>query len=312
MPLRTASALHQEMHSFLATDAIAVMERLKSSGRPQRNAYPQMNYVRSKNEFARQSRSETTSQEFVELHPESIESMDESYRSAFRSPWSSTQTPTLFPLTQPRPLQTRSFASPQSTPEPPARRYKKRTIYNDEIVYDTEFTGIHTDINPNLIQQLGGSKSALALLAEQAANLYAQLPRSDEVAATSGLRLESSVPGASGPILLEQGSNCPVVSAKNPCSSPAATLSTSYENFSQGSKPLSGRRSPPMIAHAAPVPTYGGIMVPIRTIKRKLNDEAAAKATSRTADIDSKKPISTEQTSSQTAPTTPGTSKPAL
>ncbi|APA14082.1 predicted protein [Sclerotinia sclerotiorum 1980 UF-70] len=183
IPQRPDWVLRQEISYFRAQDAIEVMERLKASVLPQRNGHPPIRSTRGKKQVARQSRGKSAIQESSEEQEESnVSSAYENDRSLtlVDSPMETTPNHPLHLLTQPRLLQPRPVAIPQSKPEPPSRRYKKRNMYNEEIIYDKQSKELgHSSINPNINQLFGGKQQALDLLAEQAAVMNNHFPQTN-------------------------------------------------------------------------------------------------------------------------------------
>ncbi|TGO17645.1 hypothetical protein BPAE_0416g00010 [Botrytis paeoniae] len=133
-------------------------------------------------------------------------------------------TPPLRPLTQPRPLQPRQKAIVQHKAEPPRSRYKKRNVYNEEIVYDNPSTDLHRySTKFNTSQGLSDRRQALDLLAEQAAIMYDHLPEESKWSAprpvvptiTHAPTAPTLTAAAPAPIRFRPVSFGPIVSTRN-------------------------------------------------------------------------------------------------
>ncbi|TGO31705.1 hypothetical protein BHYA_0428g00050 [Botrytis hyacinthi] len=178
IPKRDDWVLRQEMGFFLAPDAISVMEMLRNSALPQINGHAPTRTRREQSQLGKRNKDRVATQK---SHDEQecpfASSTYVPDRSMVEASSESAPTPPLLPLTQPRPLQPRQKAIVQTKAEPPHSRYKKRNVYNEEIVYDKPSTDLHsysTSFNPS--QGLGHRRQALDLLAEQAAIMYDYLP----------------------------------------------------------------------------------------------------------------------------------------
>lgn len=182
IPQRTGWLLLREMNQFLAPDAIEVMDRIRSSSYPQRNGSPPAKSGREERRSARQSKGKAASQASSEEQEDSlVSSTYENDRSVINSPSESTPKLPLSPLTQPRPLQPRPKVVRPPVAKPPPRRYKKRTAYNEEIVYDKPYSdSSHHSTNLNTKQTSGSRQHALDTLAEQAAIMYDHLPEAQK------------------------------------------------------------------------------------------------------------------------------------
>ncbi|KAF5876405.1 uncharacterized protein Bfra_002809 [Botrytis fragariae] len=178
IPRRHDWVLRQEMGYFLAPDAIVVMELLRNSALAQKNGHPPARSRRGQSQLGKQIRDKAAAQEsFDEQECSFASSTYETDRSIVEASPELAPTPSLHPPTQPRPLQPRQKANFQHKAEPPRSRYKKRNVYNEEIVYDKPSTELHrSSTNFKTSQGLGDRRQALDLLAEQATILYDHLP----------------------------------------------------------------------------------------------------------------------------------------
>ncbi|KAF7912517.1 uncharacterized protein EAF01_001538 [Botrytis porri] len=178
IPKRDDWVLRQEMGYFLAPDAIAVMEMLRSSGLPQKNGHPPARTRHESSQLGKLNKDKEAAQgSFDEQECSFASSTYETDRSVVEASPELAPTPPLRPLTQPRPLQPRQKAIVQQKSEPPRSRYKKRNVYNEEKIYDKPSTNLHRySTGLNTSQGPGDRRQALDLLAEQAAILYDHLP----------------------------------------------------------------------------------------------------------------------------------------
>ncbi|KAF7940090.1 uncharacterized protein EAE98_000217 [Botrytis deweyae] len=178
IPKRDDWVLRQEMGFFLAPDAISVMEMLRNSALPQKNGHPPARTCREQSQLGKRSKDKVTTQDSLDEQECSFASSTyETDRSMVEAAPELAPTPPLRPLTQPRPLQPRQKTIVQYKEEPPRSRYKKRNVYNEEIVYDKPSTDFHRySTNFNTSQGFGDRRHALDLLAEQAAILHDHLP----------------------------------------------------------------------------------------------------------------------------------------
>ncbi|TGO47303.1 hypothetical protein BCON_0284g00050 [Botryotinia convoluta] len=178
IPKRHGWVLRQEMGYFLAPDAIAVMETLRNSALTQRNGHPPARTRREQSQLGKRNKDKVAAQEsFDEQECSFAFSTYETDRSVVEASPELAPTPLFRPLTQPRPLQPRQKANLQHKTEQPRSRYKKRNVYNEDIVYDKPSTDLHRhSTNFNTSQGPGDRRQALDLLAEQAAIMYDHLP----------------------------------------------------------------------------------------------------------------------------------------
>ncbi|CAD6443100.1 76a1449b-6009-4ed4-a5c4-92b6300443d1 [Sclerotinia trifoliorum] len=231
IPQRSDWVIRQEISYFRAPDAIEVMERLRASILPQRNGHPPIRSIRGKKQPARQSRSKSTVRESSEDQDDShVSSAYENDRSLVESPMETTPNHPKHLLTQPRPLQPRPVAIPQSKPEPPPRQYKKRNVYNEEIVYDKPSEELdRSSTNPNAKRLFGGKQQALDLLADQAAIKCNHFPEANQ---RTALRLiaPGPAPGPASELIILR----PII----PRTIPAATNSPYPTSRVQAQKPI--------------------------------------------------------------------------
>ncbi|TGO43745.1 hypothetical protein BOTNAR_1316g00020 [Botryotinia narcissicola] len=178
IPKRDDWVLRQEMGFFLAPDAISVMKLLRDSALPQKNGHPPARTRREQSQLGKRIKDRVLTQESHDEQECSFASSTyEADRSMVEASPELASTPSIFPLTQPRPLQPRQRAIVQNKAKPPHTRPRKRSLYNQEIVYDKPSTDLHHySSNFNAIHGTGDRRQALDLLAEQAAIMYDHLP----------------------------------------------------------------------------------------------------------------------------------------
>lgn len=284
IPSRTDWVLRREMSYFLAPDAIAVMERLKASTRPQLNGQPPKKPTKEERQFAKNIKGTAAIKGSSEEEENLFSSKYGNDRSLVETPSETTQDSQISHLTEPRPLRSRSVARTTTTDKPPTRRYKKRTAYNEEIVYDEPSTSSHLPTSYNTIPLMGGSQQALDTLAEQAAIMYDKLHESQKLSVPRCI-----VPNlnASRPALVLSGSSlsasfvpksASTSDVSNTLSSlPAASLRTRHSGSIR--TPLSpGHNRQPSAPRTPYIPPHGPNRVPIGAINRQMIDQTAAKA----------------------------------
>ncbi|KAJ8063921.1 hypothetical protein OCU04_007771 [Sclerotinia nivalis] len=308
IPQRPDWVIRQEIGYFRAPDAIEVMDRLKASVLPQRNGHPPNRPNRQEKQQTRRSRGKSAVQESSEDQDDSyVSSAYENDRFMVDSPLETTPNPPVRLLTQPRPLQPRPVAIPQPKPEPPPRRYKKRNVYNEEIIYDKPSTELcRSSTNSNINQPFGGKRKALDLLAEQAAIMYNHLPEVNKWTAPQliapGPAPELITPAAIAPAFSTPAPIMPrptsaatgpsnstaraqrSITAATPLTSQDATAprpiaSRKSSNPSQRRNlPLAQGNQPIRPAHTLSVPRPIAPMTPIWEINRRNQEKAAAEA----------------------------------
>ncbi|KAF7876662.1 hypothetical protein EAF04_001747 [Stromatinia cepivora] len=293
IPQRPDWVLRQEIGYFRAPDAIEVMDRLRGSALPQRNGHPPIRPNREGKQLARKSRGKSAVQESSEEQDDSyVSSAYENDRFVVDSPMESTPKPPVR-LLQPRPLQPRPIAVPQPKPDPPPRRYKKRNVYNEEIVYDKPSAELYrSSTNSNINQSFGGKQQALDLLAEQAAIMYNHLPEANKGTAprfiAPGPAPDFIVPA---PIMPRpSGSSHPTARAQRSITSATPLTPKDFTPLrpiaSRKPSDLSQRRNLPLAqgnqpirpAHTLSVPRPIAPMIPIWEINRRNREKAAAEA----------------------------------
>ncbi|TGO07734.1 hypothetical protein BTUL_0250g00050 [Botrytis tulipae] len=178
IPKRDDWVLRQEMGLFLASDAISVMELLRGSALPQKNGHPPARTRREQSQLGKRNKDKVLTQEpHDEQECSFASSTYEADRSMVEASPELAPTPSILPLTQPRPLQPRQKPIVQKKAKPPHTRPRKRSLYNQEIVYDKPSIDLHHySTNFNTSQGIGDRRQALDLLAEQAAIMYDHLP----------------------------------------------------------------------------------------------------------------------------------------
>ncbi|TEY33285.1 hypothetical protein BOTCAL_0686g00020 [Botryotinia calthae] len=178
IPKRHDWVLRQEMGYFLAPDAIAVMEMLRSSCIPQRNGNPPVRTFRKQSQLGKRNTDKVAAQESFDEQESFASSTHETDQSMVEASPELAPTPPSRSLSQPRPLKPRQMAILQHNAEPPRSRYKKRNVYSEEIVYDRPSPDLYrssTHFNPS--QGPGDRRKALDLLAKQAAIMYEHFPK---------------------------------------------------------------------------------------------------------------------------------------
>ncbi|ESZ97836.1 hypothetical protein SBOR_1781 [Sclerotinia borealis F-4128] len=293
IPQRSEWVLRREMGYFLAPDAIAAMNRLRSSSRPERNGHPPVRSNQEEKQVTRQAKGEAVTQESSEQEDSFISSTYDNDRSILNSPFETTPDPPSLPLTHPRPLQPRPVVIPQPIAEPPPRRYKKRTVYNEEIVYDEPSSELNRPpISSSAIQTMGGRQQALDTLAEQATIMYNHLPETKKwtaprpiAPALINFRPSFAASDPSRSISFEQITSSPAASLNDESPVRASAARTLSANLTQRRKLPSGRGQHPVSSPSTPyAPPAGATMVPILAVHRRLQDEAAVKAAVDAAD----------------------------
>ncbi|RAL62054.1 hypothetical protein DID88_002541 [Monilinia fructigena] len=204
-------------------------------------------------------------------------------RSLVESPSEMTQDSGISHLTEPRPLQPRSVVRTTTTSKPPTRRYKKRTAYNEEIIYDKPSTSSNLPISFHTIPLMGGSRQALDTLAEQAAIMYDQLTESQKLSAPRSIvpNLNVSIPD---PVLSEPSRSVsfgqisiPASDVSNTLGSLPAAPSRIRSSGSIRRPPISsGRVQRPSASGTPYVPHSESTRVPIWALNRQIIDQAAA------------------------------------
>ncbi|KAM0155345.1 hypothetical protein ACHAQE_006795 [Botrytis cinerea] len=199
IPKRHDWVLRQEMSYFLASDAIAVMDMLRSSGLPQRNGNPPAGTLGGQRRLGRRDEDGAAARESFDEQESFASSTYETDRSMVEESSKLAPTPPSLLLTQPRPLKPRQMTILQHKAEPSRSRYKKRNVYSEEIVYDRSSPDLHrssTHFNPS--QGPGDRRQALDLLAEQAAIMYDHLPKESKWSAPRPV-VPSITPALSAP-----------------------------------------------------------------------------------------------------------------
>ncbi|KAB8293334.1 hypothetical protein EYC80_007658 [Monilinia laxa] len=286
IPLRTDWVLRREMGYFLAPDAVAIMKRLEVSDLLQLNGQPPRKRTKNEKRLVKKSKGLETVQESSEDKEDLFASSKYGNdQSLVGSPSEMMQGSQLSHLTEPRPLRPRSVDRTTTAGKPSTRRYKKRTAYNEDIIYDKPSTSSNLPISFHAIPLMGGSRQALDTLTEQAAIMYDQLPESQKLPTPRLIvpNLHGSIPAPilSGPS--RSGSfgqtSTSTSDASNILSSLPAAPSRTRSSGSIRRPPVSsGHYQHPSASGTPHVPPPGSTRVPIWALNRQMIDHAAAKA----------------------------------